>query len=455
MLVVVAGEGEGSFKKGFKRAKWVFLLASIVVATIVVFTLSLVWPQRGSGMEWRMDVMNTRNTSMVVVEQHLITVEDGGLLPPQPLGCIEKLLVELNNARDRFDATTFDLLQIVIRGLNTWDQKMNLLRPIQNQEGFYIKTETELRQKLDQQQFQRCSNESLPKVALCTVQHSNGPYIQEFISHYLLLGVSKFFIYDNSKPGSPESVYFRNVVQPFVDTGIVVVRDWYFEQGNTYRQIPAFDHCVRNNDEYDWIALFDSDEFLVIHEPHPPCINQLLTNFTSYAGLSVFWRLMSPLGVGPYRDPSRLLMDQTGYQIPNIIGTVKVILQPKYFRRMKDAHSANYTEPHYSIDFHGNKVVGANVNVYRPKSWVDIELRHFYGRDWSYYLYDKICSQTRYTAPLWHNNRVKRLLEAFLTGRKVETETQHNELLRRFLSLPEPEMNSTTSTLDSQSNDNL
>jgi len=166
-------------------------------------------------------------------------------LTHKPLPCIETLMVALNKYRDRFETKTFELLQMIINGLNTHDQRMNFLRPMQNQEGFYLRDATAVRGKLEQKQYQRCSNESFPKVALCVVQHSTGPYVQEFIAHYLLLGVSKFIIYDNSKPGSPESVYFRQVVQPFVETGLVVVEDWYFDTGDRYRQTEASHQCQK------------------------------------------------------------------------------------------------------------------------------------------------------------------------------------------------------------------
>jgi len=382
--------------------------------------------------------VTTHYTEVVLVVERPSQTEDNTVEnSPQPLFCVEKLLSELNKKRHLFDASKFDLLRMVIKGLNTWDQKVSLTKPMRNQEGLYIRNVTELRDKLQQPQFQRCNNDTLPKIALCTVQHSNGPYMQEFIAHYLLLGVSRFIIYDNSKPGSPESDYFRNVVQPFVEAGIVEVKDWYFEPGNRYRQIPALEECIKNNDQFDWIALYDSDEFLIIHEPHPPCLNQLMTNFTSYGGLSVFWRLMSPLGVGPHRDPSRLLIDQSEYQIANVSGTVKVILQPKYFGKMQDAHTAYYTQSQHAVDFHGNKILTTNLPFYETPTWADVELRHFYGRDWSYYLYDKICSRIEFSKTHFYTNRIRRLLTAFaILDTKVETNTQHNDLLRQFLSLP-------------------
>jgi len=101
---------------------------------------------------------------------------------------------------------------------------------------------------------------------------------------------------------------------------------------------------------------------------------------------------------------------------------------------MTSPHAADYNNAplSYAVDFDGNKLVGPSTPDANPTSWANVELRHFYGRDWSYFFYEKVCSSTQITQR-WIDNRMKRLLEAFLFDVKVETETQHNELLRSFL----------------------
>jgi len=85
--------------------------------------------------------------------------------------------------------------------------------------------------------------------------------MQQFVSHYLLLGVSKVIIFDNSNPESEESKYFRKVVQPFVELGYVEVVDNFVQSekpGEAFDPINTFKKCLSlYKNQFDWIAQFD------------------------------------------------------------------------------------------------------------------------------------------------------------------------------------------------------
>ena len=60
-----------------------------------------------------------------------------------------------------------------------------------------------------------------PYLAACTIYRDAASYLAEWIEFHRLVGVERFFLYDN---GSADD--HRDVLAPYVDEGIAVVHDW-------------------------------------------------------------------------------------------------------------------------------------------------------------------------------------------------------------------------------------
>jgi len=175
----------------------------------------------------------------------------------EPVWCVTDLLKTLEKHREEYDPTLFDLLKMNVMSMTVYNQKMHIYKPILKEEGFYLRNASEVRRRLDKYQKPFCdpdgggnnkienNNEQHLRVGICTMQHSNGPHIQEFVAHYLLMGASKVYIYDNADPETFEDKYFRRVIAPFVEAGVVEVVDWFFTEGDLFRAKEAFDHCFQ------------------------------------------------------------------------------------------------------------------------------------------------------------------------------------------------------------------
>jgi hypothetical protein len=350
----------------------------------------------------------------------------------RPHECSKQVIKALEEHREKIDEVTYDLVLTLAKDMTLFDQRLRLLKPIFEQEGYYIKDKKTVTKRL--KEFQRCDITKNPRVGVCSMQHSNGPFIQEFISHYLLLGCSKVILYDNSEPDTPEWKYFRMVVKPFVEAGFVEVVDWYFTEGDTFRAVEAFNECVNDNRfRFDWIAVVDTDEFVVLHEPHNPCLNQELKKFNKFGAVVVPWRLLSPRGVSS-RDPSKPLFDQYRYYINNPGGAIKSIVQTKFFQQMAQQHEAKFYEGH-AVDFGGTQVEGAGWVVPPEQRFSHAELRHYYSPDWKYFLYEKMCSVTQGAVSLgsYFAPRMRRFVKCLTTNTTYETSTRHTQLLKDFL----------------------
>ena len=101
------------------------------------------------------------------------------------------------------------------------------------------------------------NNKSKIKVALCTMGRKENLYINEYVNHYLSLGVDTLFLYDDNVD---EKDKFINFI-PKTDSIVIEYTKDYDIDG----QVEAFNHCYKTNkNNYDWFIMVDMDEFVVI-----------------------------------------------------------------------------------------------------------------------------------------------------------------------------------------------
>jgi hypothetical protein len=94
-------------------------------------------------------------------------------------------------------------------------------------------------------------------LSICAIFKDEAPYLPEWIEFHRLVGVERFFLYDN---GSGDGG--REVVEPWVRAGVVSVFDCSTPlaeggQGRAYA-----DALNRARGRTRWLAFIDLDEFL-------------------------------------------------------------------------------------------------------------------------------------------------------------------------------------------------
>lgn len=97
-------------------------------------------------------------------------------------------------------------------------------------------------------------------VAVVAIARNEERYVEEWIKHYLGLGVERIFIFDNNDPGNNS---MRETARKFGDR--VVVLDLRGRQAlvDIGYQVGAYRRAYEMiHDQYDWIGFFDIDEFL-------------------------------------------------------------------------------------------------------------------------------------------------------------------------------------------------
>ena len=97
------------------------------------------------------------------------------------------------------------------------------------------------------------------KICLCTLGKNENKYAIEFVEHYKKYGIDKIFIYDNNEI---EGEKFENILSEYIKSNFIELIDF---RGEKKIQLKILNHCYKNNyKKYDWLILFDMDEFIYL-----------------------------------------------------------------------------------------------------------------------------------------------------------------------------------------------
>lgn len=223
-------------------------------------------------------------------------------------------------------------------------------------------------------------------LAVCAIVRNEGKFIREWLEWHIMMGVSKFYLYDNDSDDDTAAV-----LRPFVKKGIV---EYIFYPGK-YRQIPAYNDCVTKH-KYDceWLAVIDADEFLqpLGQENVLDMLRRMKKENANMGGLAVNWRLFGSNGhvssqEGVVSSYTKRAVDE--YQTHNHI---KSIVNPRCVRCFLSAHYPVYYQGFDALDEQGFKVMAHLSSTgcqtlqhiclahYCMKSWEDWQKRRMLGK---------------------------------------------------------------------------
>ncbi|MDR0449374.1 MAG: glycosyltransferase family 92 protein [Rickettsiales bacterium] len=93
------------------------------------------------------------------------------------------------------------------------------------------------------------------KLAIVAIAKNEGAYFREWIEYHRMLGVEKFYIYDNESTDD-----IKEVLAPYIKSGVVEYKFWPGQK----QQLAVYQHAFDTKKfEAKWFAVIDLDEFLV------------------------------------------------------------------------------------------------------------------------------------------------------------------------------------------------
>ncbi len=130
-------------------------------------------------------------------------------------------------------------------------------------------------------------NREKRKLSICAIMKDEGPYLIEWLEFHQLVGVERFYLYNNNSRDNT-----LKLISPYVNREIVVFHHWPLKRG---QQVKAYIHCLENyKTESEWIAFIDLDEFLFPTEKDN--LQEVLAEFIDYPAVGVNWLNFGPSG---------------------------------------------------------------------------------------------------------------------------------------------------------------
>lgn len=214
-------------------------------------------------------------------------------------------------------------------------------------------------------------------------------WLREWLEYHLLVGVEHFYMMDHLSTDYP-----RGLLEPYIQREQVTLLRWEKElplpdSGRDHSRVfidMGNSVLARCRHETKWLAVIDSDEFLV---PAPTFrLHQLLTGYEQYAAVAVNWQLFGTSGVERIPE-DRLMIECLTQRAPRDYVDnqhVKVIIQPGFTTGL-EIHNARYVSNLFAVNTDGVRVEGSfNIPILTDK----LRLHHYVIRDRDFMIKEKI-----------------------------------------------------------------
>ena len=204
-------------------------------------------------------------------------------------------------------------------------------------------------------------------LSLCLTCKDENDYLPEWLDYHILMGVDRFYIYDNES-----QISLRESLKEYIERGWVVVVDI----SGKAMQLYSYDHCLQTfGANTFWLGFIDTDEFLV---PKTTLnLKELLKNYEAYGGLAV-----STLFFGSNGIKTRPAIGQIAAYTRRTHTTfkenelIKSIVQPALALMPNSPHDFTFKEDFWCVNEDLLRVDGQRFPNFTEK----IQINHYYCR---------------------------------------------------------------------------
>ena len=201
-------------------------------------------------------------------------------------------------------------------------------------------------------------------LSICAIFRDEAPYLEEWVEFHRLVGVERFFLYDNMSTDD-----HAEVLEPYVREGSVVVHPWTEHPG----QGGAYEHCLDTyRSESRWIAFIDLDEYLFspLRRPLP----ELLAEYERWPGVGVNRHTFG--SSGHKNDAGRTCRSRTT-SCGGRWCRIKSIVDPGRTLGHRNPHAFVYRDGEFAVDEHGQPIDGWFTNEFTAER---LRINHYYTR---------------------------------------------------------------------------
>ncbi len=226
-------------------------------------------------------------------------------------------------------------------------------------------------------------------LSVVAILFNEAPYVKEWIEYHRMLGVERFYIYDN---GSTDNV--KDILKPYMDKGIVC---YHYVPGFEMQNKVYRDAIYKYKNQTRWMAVIDLDEFILPLENTNIC--EFLKNYEKYPAVVVNWKVFDSNGfeTPPTENGGLIIANYTRVHadIDIQINThIKSIVNPKRVFTINNPHYAYYKNFADAVDENFKAVEGP---FNSPHTSNKIRINHYHCKSRAEYMkkVDKWCADVK------------------------------------------------------------
>lgn len=195
-------------------------------------------------------------------------------------------------------------------------------------------------------------------LGLCAIARNETPFLREWVAHHYRIGFEKIYIYDNES-----LVPVREGVAEFYN---LEVCDTYTLKGEAMQNI-AYNLCFRDHGhEFEWLALFDLDEFLCLK--YDTDARVMLRDYEDYGGLVL--HLDTFTSSGHITRPEGLVTlnftESLGYS-----SISKCIVRPSKVRMTMTSHHFILQDGCFAVNTNKEPALEAYAPIASDRAWLN------------------------------------------------------------------------------------
>lgn len=181
-------------------------------------------------------------------------------------------------------------------------------------------------------------NTSPVYVSIACIAKNEGDYIKEWIEYHKIVGIERFYFYDNESNDNT-----KEILRPYINDGTVV---YHYVVGSVMQMPVYHDAVLRYAYQTYWLALIDLDEFIVPKVKES--VVDFLKDYEAYPGVVMSWVRFDSNGYEkkPSAHGGLVTANYTrvkaGYDQWFGNKTIKSIVRPSFVAKFINPHQAIY-----------------------------------------------------------------------------------------------------------------
>ncbi|MGN0601576.1 MAG: glycosyltransferase family 92 protein [Oscillospiraceae bacterium] len=190
------------------------------------------------------------------------------------------------------------------------------------------------------------------QLSIIAIAKNESPYIKEWIEFHKIVGVSRFYIYDNESNDQ-----LKEILDPYIESGEVV---YHYYPGKS-KQLSAYNDALKEYKNYTkYMAFIDLDEYLMpshYGKKLPDVIDCILSQNKHAAGVGVTWRIFGSSGY--INKPEGLITENytkrgIDYCWQNF--HIKTVCNPRKIKSVVSPHFVKYKLGFWCINEFGRRL---------------------------------------------------------------------------------------------------